>query len=116
MSSSQTVIGAQEWCEFPELGVPLIKAHINSCLPISCLQVYNLQTVMQDNTLHVRYDIKPLQHNLSVRVRCESIVINRINLASTDTAALSRALIIQGFTPGNRIDNRRVALQAHTHF
>ena len=82
-TSSQIVIGAQEWCEFPELGVPLIKAHINSCLPISCLQVYNLQTVMQDNSLYVRYDIKPLQHNLSVRVRCESMVIDRISLNNT---------------------------------
>ena len=108
MSSSQTIIGAQEWCKFPELGVPLIKAHINSCLPISCLQVYNLQTVLQDNTLHVRYDIKPLQHNLSVRVRCKSIVINRINLNNTRCYVINTELQF-----GDRKTKVNLALVTH---
>ena len=91
-SSSQTIIGAQEWCSLPDLSVPLIKAHINSCIPISCLRVYNLQTVTQDNVLHVRYDIKPLQHNLSVRVPCQSVVIDRTRINNTRCFVVNTSL------------------------
>lgn len=38
---------------------------------------------MRGNDLHVRYNIHPLQHNLSVRVRGESLVADRIRINNT---------------------------------
>ncbi len=82
-TSTRTIIGSEEWCSLPELDVPAIKAHINSCLSISCLRVYNLQTFMQNDALHVRYDIHPLQHNLSIRIRCQSLITDRKQVNNT---------------------------------
>lgn len=91
-SATQTIIGSEEWCSLPELVVPAIKAHINSSISISCLRVYNLQTLMTGGALHVRYDIHPLQHNLSTRIRCESLVTNRKQLDNTRCYVIQNTL------------------------
>ena len=91
-TSTRTIIGSEEWCSLPELDVPVIKAHINSCVSTSCLRVYNLQTFMQENELHVRYDIHPLQHNLSIRIRCQSLAINRKQIDNTRCYVIQTSL------------------------
>lgn len=91
-TATQTIIGAEEWCSLPELAVPVIKAHINSCLPLSCLRVYNLQTLMIEDALHVSYDIHPLQHNLSTRIRCQSLVTDRKQINNTRCYVIQTAL------------------------
>ena len=70
------IIGAQEWCSLPDLQIPLIKANINSAISVSCLRAYNIHTRHDGDELFVRYDIHPLQHNLSTRIRCESKVVD----------------------------------------
>ena len=107
-SSTPSVIGAQEWCALPELTVPLIKAHINSCVPIACLRVYNLQTVMQDNELYVRYDIHPLQHNLSTRLHCKSLVIDRKRVNTTRCYVINTPLQL-----GDQTKKVNIALVTH---
>jgi hypothetical protein len=70
------VIGWREWVSFPELGIPGIKAKIDSGARTSALHTFALETFSEGGRRRVRFAIHPLQRRKDVELLCTADVID----------------------------------------
>lgn len=61
MSADKTIIGCEEWCAFPELGLKYIKARVDSGAKTSSIHAFNIQPFEQNGAKFVRFEIHPIQ-------------------------------------------------------
>jgi hypothetical protein len=75
MEEKQT-IGWKEWLSLPELGIPAIKAKIDTGARTSSLHTYQLERISRQGKDLVRFDIHPLQKRSDISVTCESELVD----------------------------------------
>ena len=59
----KTLIGSEEWCSFPQLGIPAIKARVDSGAKTSALHAINIKTFDKNGEEWLKFDINPIQNN-----------------------------------------------------
>ena len=81
------VVGCEEWCSFPSLSIPAIKARVDSGAKTSSVHAVNIQPFKRNNEPWVSFEMHPLQGSRKVSVRCEAQVADRrvIKSSSGDT-------------------------------
>jgi ribosomal protein S6--L-glutamate ligase len=72
--SEKIVIGKEEWCGLPELGLPAIKARVDSGAKTSSLHAFNIHTFEEDGKKYVHFDIHPIQDNRKIIQSCRGLV------------------------------------------
>lgn len=77
MLQSKIILGSEEWCSFPELGIPSIKARVDSGAKTSALHAKNIAPFVKDGTNWVRFDINPIQKNIKTVVHCEAPLVDK---------------------------------------
>jgi ribosomal protein S6--L-glutamate ligase len=87
------VIGCEEWCGFPDLGIPAVKARIDSGAKTSCLHAFNINRFKKDGNWWVSFEVHPLQNNRRVVIRCEKPIVDKRKVKSSSGAAESRYVI-----------------------
>jgi hypothetical protein len=76
-TDSKQIIGWREWLALPELGIPAIKAKIDTGARTSALHTYKLECHTAGNEEFVRFWLHPLQRNTRVVLICESVLADR---------------------------------------
>ncbi|TQV85392.1 30S ribosomal protein S6--L-glutamate ligase [Aliikangiella coralliicola] len=90
---SKIVVGSEEWCAFPKLGIPAIKARVDSGAKTSSLHAFNIQTFKKESEAWVSFEIHPLQQNRRIVVRCEAKIIDRRRVKSSSGTSEKRFVI-----------------------
>lgn len=96
------IIGSEEWCVFEGLGVPAIKARIDSGAKTSSIQAINLKVYSKGNQEWVKFDINPLQENRSIVIECEAPLIDRRMVKSSSGISEERLVVKAPVTLGNK--------------
>ena len=60
------IVGSEEWCSFPEIGLPAIKARVDSGAATSALHAINIHSFERDGRTWVSFEVHPLQGDRSV--------------------------------------------------
>jgi hypothetical protein len=71
------IIGWREWITLPELGIPAVKAKIDTGARTSAIHIFNLEELETDDRPMVRFGIHPLQRRQDIKRICEAPVIDR---------------------------------------
>lgn len=71
------VIGWKEWLALPELGIPAIKAKIDTGARTSALHTFSIEEHTVSGKLMVRFGIHPLQKRKDIELYCDAEVIDR---------------------------------------
>ena len=77
MSQNKVILGSEEWCSFPELGIPTIKARVDSGAKTSALHAVNIAPFIKNETNWVKFDINPIQNNQKTVIHCEAPLIDK---------------------------------------
>ncbi len=94
MSNSVRVIaGCEEWCDFPDLGVPAVKARVDSGARTSALHALNIQPFTRNESRWVSFEVHPLQNDRSTVLRCEAMVHDRRSVKNSGGFAEKRYVI-----------------------
>lgn len=93
MINDKIVVGSEEWCSFPALGVPLIKARVDSGAKTSSIHAFNIHTFKRDGRSWVSFEIHPLQHDRKITINCEAPVVDRRTVKSSSGQADKRYVI-----------------------
>lgn len=87
------IVGSEEWCGFPDLGIPAIKARVDSGAKTSSMHAFNIQTIRRKGETWVSFEVHPLQKNRKTVVRCEAPVVDRRTVKSSSGTAEKRYVI-----------------------
>ncbi len=77
MLKEKIILGSEEWCAFPELGIPAIKARVDSGAKTSALHAINITPFVKNEENWIRFDINPIQNNLKTVIHCEAKLIDK---------------------------------------
>lgn len=74
-SSSQVIlpiIGWREWISFPELGIPQVKAKIDTGARSSALHAFDIERFQDHGTSMLRFKIHPIQKDETTTIKAEA--------------------------------------------
>ncbi|MGB5984560.1 MAG: RimK/LysX family protein [Desulfobacterales bacterium] len=71
------IIGWREWLALPDLGIPAIKAKIDTGARTSALHTFSLEEFEADGRPMVRFRIHPLQKRKDIEIHCQAPLVER---------------------------------------
>ncbi|KAA6187721.1 ATP-dependent zinc protease [Thiohalocapsa marina] len=71
-ASGALVLGWREWVALPQLGLPAIKAKVDTGARTSALHAFQVETETLDGTEMVCFSVHPLQGRTDLVVRCRA--------------------------------------------
>lgn len=71
------MIGWREWVAIPDLGLPAIKAKIDTGARTSALHAFYLEPFRSRGVERIRFGVHPLQRRQDIVVECEADVLDR---------------------------------------
>ena len=74
--TDRIAIGWREWVSLPELGLPLIKAKVDTGARTSALHAFSIDTYGENGRNMVRFGMHPRQHDARVKVFCAAEIID----------------------------------------
>lgn len=72
IETSKKIIGSEEWYSFPTIGLPAIKARVDSGAKTSSLHAFNIQQISKNNQKWISYEVTQFKNNRKAVVRCEA--------------------------------------------
>jgi ribosomal protein S6--L-glutamate ligase len=73
----KVIVGSEEWCSLPSIGIPTIKARVDSGAKTSALHAINIKTFSKGHQEWVKFDINPIQNNAKALIHCEAQLVDQ---------------------------------------
>lgn len=73
---SQGWVGWREWVALPDLGIPVLRAKVDTGARTSCLHTFDLKTYGRDGEQRVRFAIHPSRRNLDRVIHCDAPLLD----------------------------------------
>ena len=101
MLQNKIILGSEEWCSFPELGIPTIKARVDSGAKTSALHAINIAPFKKEGHNWVKFDINPIQNNVKTVIHCEAPLVDKRIVKSSSGFREERYVIQSNLEIGN---------------
>lgn len=108
------VVGSEEWCALPELGIAMIKARVDSGAKTSSLHAFNIEVVEKGGGRFVEFEVHPLQENREVVCRCRAPLVDERRVRSSSGVAEKRYVISTTVKLGDATWNIELTLNNRT--
>lgn len=95
-------VGWREWLSLPGLGVPAIKAKVDTGARTSCLHVSRMETYEESGVEWVRFVVQPLRKHPEVVFNCAAPVLDRRDVTDSGGHTQSRIFIQTEISLGGR--------------
>ena len=100
--TNKLIVGSEEWCSLPGLGLPAIKARVDSGAATSSLHAFNIVPFQTDGELWISFEVHPLQNDRSVVVRHEAPVLEQRSVRNTSGISENRYVIREELVLGEQ--------------
>lgn len=94
-------LGWREWVALPDLGLPAIKAKIDSGAKTSALHAYHTEQYQVDGINMVKFFIHPIQKNYKFHVECHAPIIDHRDVSDSGGHREMRFVIESNILIGN---------------
>lgn len=78
------LVGWQEWCSLPDLGIPAIKAKVDTGAKTSSLHAFDIEPYKKKHKKYVKFCIHPLQGNDKTHIITRARVIDERDVMSSN--------------------------------
>ncbi|WP_025898362.1 30S ribosomal protein S6--L-glutamate ligase [Sneathiella glossodoripedis] len=87
------MVGWDEWVSLPELGLVAILAKVDTGAQTSALHAVNIRAYEKDGVERVKYVVHPLPDRPEVEIECDSQVVGKRNIVSSNGDAEERYIV-----------------------
>lgn len=109
-TTESSVVGWREWIQLPDLGIPWIKAKIDTGARTSSLHAFDLREVEREGTRWVSFEVHPWQATADDAVRVEVPVHDVRQVRSSSGHAESRYVVLLPLVLAHRTVEAEVTL------
>ncbi len=95
------IVGWREWVALPELGVPLIKAKVDTGARTSCLHARDVTIYLRKKERWVRFTLYPTQRSTRSAVVCTAPLVEERRVRSSNGRAQLRPVIVTEIEVGS---------------
>lgn len=95
-------VGWREWLSLPELGIPAIKAKIDTGARTSCIHASNIRLISLDGATWVDFLVSPLREHSSFTVHCRAPLSDEREVRDSGGHASLRPFISSVLDIGNQ--------------
>jgi hypothetical protein len=88
------IIGWREWVELPELGIPRIKAKVDTGARSSSLHASEIEEIERGGVVFVRFKIHPFHRKPDEKVKAEARVLDFREVKSSSGETTNRPVIL----------------------
>lgn len=100
---NKIVIGSEEWLSLPLLGIPKVKARVDSGAKTSALHAVNIKTFQKENEEWVKFDINPIQNNAKTVTHCQAKLVDR-RIVKSSSGFREKRYVIKTVVNINELD------------
>lgn len=100
-SRNKITVGWHEWCALPTLGIPAIKAKIDTGAKTSSLHAFNIRTTPAEHHERVHFSIHPIQGNKKMVIHCHAPILDERYIMSSSGHKELRCVISTYLTLGD---------------
>ena len=90
---SPVVVGWREWVAFPEVGLPAVRAKVDTGAATSALHAHNRETFVRDGEPWARFVVHPFFRTEKLSVACEAPVIDEREVTSSSGHTETRVVV-----------------------
>jgi hypothetical protein len=83
-AGQKNLIGWKEWCTFPDLNLPAVKAKIDTGARTSALHAYDMEPFVKDGKEFLKFKVHPLQISEDIERECIAPLIDRRAVISSN--------------------------------
>ncbi|MCL7487882.1 MAG: ATP-dependent zinc protease [Desulfobulbaceae bacterium] len=107
---NKILLGWREWVSLPGLGIPAIKAKVDTGARTSSLHAFQVEAFEEDGRRKVRFGIHPLQKREDVTLWCEAEVVDHRRVSDSGGHREMRYVIHTPVRLGSLLWNVEVTL------
>lgn len=103
-------MGTEEWCRFDDMGIPAIKARVDSGAKTSSIQANKIKIFSKGLEQWVRFEVNPLQDNRSISILCQAKLVDTRNVKSSQGISEERPVVKTHVNIGGNIQEIELTL------
>ena len=96
------VLGWEEWLSLPDLGLPAIKAKVDTGARTSALHAFLIEPFGPASAPKVRFGIRPIPGRDDIEIYCSAPIVDRRDITSSNGDKELRVVILSRVTVGDR--------------
>lgn len=95
------IIGWREWVALPSLGIPAIKAKVDTGARTSALHTFYIEEYAIHGSQYVKFNIHPVQNRTDIIIECEAEIHDKRNVRDSGGHEEERYVIKTGVKIGH---------------
>jgi len=112
MANDLLVFGWREWVRLPELGIPAVKAKVDTGARTSAIHAYELRPFFDGGAQHIEFLLHPRQRDTKTVVSCRAQVVDKRKVTDSGGHSEERWVIETLLAVGPHSWNIEVTLTA----